>query len=78
MCMWTYRFTFPAVLLVYYMVSPILLDVEFLIRLIGQDKLFCSSKDLLYVLEHSTAYCYFSGEYDHDLSKYNNIIKFLR
>ena len=57
-----FRFTFPSILLVYYLVSPIILDVAFFVGLAGQNTLLCSSSNVLEAIEHSTQFCYFSGE----------------
>ena len=57
-----HRYKFPAIFLVYYLVSPIVIDITFVIRILGQDKLLCSSADLLYTLQHSTQFCTFSGK----------------
>ena len=57
----SFRFKFPAILLVYYLVSPIIIDVTFFIRVFGRNHLLCSSLDLLDSIEHSTPFCYLSG-----------------
>ncbi len=57
------RYRFPSILLVYFLVSPIIFDVTYLIGLAGRDALFCRSSDLLETIENSTPFCSFTGLY---------------
>ena len=51
----------------YFLVSPIIFDVTYLIGLAGRDTLFCRSSDLLETIENSTPFCSFTGKYHYAL-----------
>ena len=58
-----YRYKFPSILLVYFLLSPMILDITYLIQLFGREALFCRSSDLLETIENSTPFCSFTGLY---------------
>lgn len=58
------RYKFPSVLLVYFLLSPIIFDITYLIRLFGREALFCRSSDLLETIDNPTPFCSFTGLYN--------------
>ena len=54
------RLKFPVILLLYYILYPIILDISFC--LIGRKHLLCSSSDLTEAMNRLTSFCTFSGE----------------
>ena len=65
LCIVFYRYRFPSILLVYFLVTPIIFDVTYLIGLAGRDALYCRSSDLLETIEKSTPFCYFTGKHNY-------------
>ena len=56
------RFKFPSVLLIYYLSPPLLLDINYFINVLGEDRLLCKWSDLVESLENSTPFCQVTGE----------------
>ena len=60
----SYRFKFPSILLVYFLLVPLFNDIVFVIKLVEQGSLLCQdSLDLIKIIEHSTPFCSFLGKH---------------
>ena len=57
-----YRFRFPSVLLVYYLLAPIILDVLYVILTAGSSSLLCYSSNLLENINYTTPFCSLLGK----------------